>query len=193
MEPLEASWDEALELLGEILESRQCPPRHLVVCGGAALRAAGIVSRVTRDVDVLAQRGEVDGDLATAWPLPDDLKQAVADVAVELKLPEDWLNASTSMLVGPLEDLPSEVWQEMGERSYGSCLRISYLSRIGLIHLKMQAAVQRSEQRDLEDLRALSPTKNECLRAGQWMERIASLDEARRDRLANLLKELGHD
>lgn len=193
MMPSRESWDEALELLGELLESRRCPPRHLVVCGGAALRAAGIVSRVTRDVDVLAEWSEVDGDLATAWPLPEDLKQAVVDIAVELKLPDDWLNASTSMLIGPLEDLPPEVWQEMGEQPYGSCLRISYLGRIGLIHLKMQAAVQRSEQRDLEDLRALSPTKKECLRAVQWMERTDSLDEARRDRLANLMKELGHD
>lgn len=104
MEPRNASLDEALELLGEILESRQCPPRHLVVCGGAALRAAGIVSRVTRDVDVLAERGEVDGDLTAAWPLPEELKQAVAEVAVELKLPVDWLNASTSMLIGRLEE-----------------------------------------------------------------------------------------
>ncbi len=64
--------DGALQLLGEVMEIRNLNPQHLVVCGGAALRALKIVSRTTRDVDVLAFRGDVDGEINMAWPLCDE-------------------------------------------------------------------------------------------------------------------------
>ena len=128
------------------------------MCGGAALRAAAVISRVTKDVDVLATRGEVDGEISSAWPLPDSLNQAVADVATELDLPKNWLNASTSLLIGPLDELPAEVWTDLHERSYGSLLRISFIGRAGQIPLKLHAAIGRRETRDLDDLHALAPT-----------------------------------
>lgn len=155
--------DEALRLLGEVMEIRKIAPQHLVVCGGAALRALNIVSRTTRDVDVLAFRGEVDGELNIAWPLCEDLKAAVADVATELKMTKkDWLNASTSFLIGALEELPSSIWQDLMVKTYGSRLTISFVGRIGLVFLKLRAAVQRDEKRDRDDLVALAPTFTEC-------------------------------
>lgn len=156
--------DEALRLLGEVMEIRKINPQHLVVCGGAALRALKIVSRTTRDVDVLAFRGEVDGEINMAWPLCDDLKAAVADVATELKMAKkDWLNASTSFLIGSLEELPSSMWKDLVVKTYGSRLTISFIGRIGLVFLKLRAAVQRDEKRDRDDLVALAPTSAECL------------------------------
>ena len=47
---------EALTLLGERLRLVGAAPQELVVCGGSSLIAAGFVSRVTRDIDVLALR-----------------------------------------------------------------------------------------------------------------------------------------
>lgn len=185
-------WDEALTLLGEVLESRRFAPCHLVVCGGAALRALGVVSRSTRDVDVLALRGEVDGEIGAAWPLPDALKEAVAEVAVELNLPPDWLNAAASLLIGPLEELPPEVWSDLREEAYGMRLRISYVGRAGQILLKLHAALDRREPRDLDDLKALAPTADEYRRAVRWVSESAAMDAARQQRLEEILKLLGH-
>jgi hypothetical protein len=191
MEPGAAEWDEALSLLGEVLESRRTAPCHLIVCGGAALRAGLVVSRVTKDVDVLATRGVVDGEISAAWPLLESLKTAVFDVAVELGLPANWLNASTSLLIGPLEDLPSEVWRNLQEKSYGSCLRISYVGRTGQIPLKLRAAVERREARDLDDLKALAPDAGEFHRATAWLRGVG-LDAAGERRLNEISKILGH-
>ena len=154
--------DEALRLLGEVMAIRKLQPQNLVVCGGAALRAMNIVSRTTKDVDVLAFRGEVDGEIRFEWPLPEELKAAVADVATELGLREDWLNASTSLLIGSLSDLPASIWKNPMVKSYGSRLTICFIGRIGLIFLKLRAAVERDEKRDRDDLVALAPTIAEC-------------------------------
>ena len=191
MKPDTAEWDEALTLLAEVLESRSAAPCHLIVCGGAALRAEMIVSRVTKDVDVLATRSEVDGEISAAWPLPELLKEAVAEVAVELGLPANWLNASTSLLIGPLEELPPEVWKDLREKPYGPHLHISYVGRAGQIPLKLRAAVGRNETRDLDDLKALAPDANECRRAAHWLRR-AGLDAVGERRLNETLNLLGH-
>lgn len=191
MKSVAPEWDEALTLLGEVLESRRTAPCHLIVCGGAAIRAELIVSRVTKDVDVLATRGEVDGEISAAWPLPEPLKEAVSDVAEELGLPANWLNASTSLLIGPLEQLPPEVWNDLREKSYGRSLRISYVGRAGQIPLKLHAAMGRNEARDLDDLKALAPTAEECRRAAGWLRR-AALDDAGERRLNEILELLGH-
>jgi hypothetical protein len=186
-----ANWDQALALLGEVLESRRAAPCHLIVCGGAALRAAALVSRVTKDVDVLATRGEVGGEITSAWPLPDTLKEAAAEIAAELGLPTNWLNASTSLLIGPLDELPVEVWTDLHERSYGFRLRISFIGRAGQIPLKMRAAISRRETRDLDDLHALAPTADECRQATQWLRRTG-FNAADEQRLLEILTLLGH-
>lgn len=155
--------DEALRLLSEVMEIRKIHPQHLVVCGGAALRELKIVSRTTRDVDVLAFRGDVDGEINMAWPLCDELKAAVADVATELKMAKkDWLNAYTSFLIGALEELPASIWKDLKVKTYGARLTISFIGRTGLVFLKLRAAVQRDEKRDKDDLLALAPTLAEC-------------------------------
>lgn len=185
-------WERAIFLLGEELERLGAAPYRLVVCGGAALLATGVVSRVTRDVDVLAARGEVDGEISCACPLPEEIRNAVADVAVELDLPANWLNAATSMLIGPLEDLPKEVWQDMEERSYGACLRISYVGRRGQIFLKFRALAGRAEDRDADDLKALAPDAAQCCEAIESVRKNQVVDAEGERRLQKILTELGH-
>ncbi len=46
--------DQALRLLDGRLVQAGAPPVNLVVCGGAALIMAGLLSRTTRDVDIVA-------------------------------------------------------------------------------------------------------------------------------------------
>ncbi len=45
---------EALQLLHEQLLLNDAPKTELVVCGGSALIATGLVSRTTQDVDIIA-------------------------------------------------------------------------------------------------------------------------------------------
>jgi 16S rRNA G966 N2-methylase RsmD len=52
---------------------------HLSVVGGSGLIAIDAVSRVTRDVDVVAL--ERDGELVSAEPLPASVRDAAATVA----------------------------------------------------------------------------------------------------------------
>lgn len=86
-----ARLDEALTLLAERLKLTAAEPEELVVCGGSSLIARGYVSRVTRDVDVVARRVR-GADLVSARPLPPLLIEAAARVAVDLGLPARWLN-----------------------------------------------------------------------------------------------------
>ena len=102
--------NEALTLLAERLEVAKCNPVHMVVSGGSALLARDIVSRHTHDIDVLAMRGEIDGELMPAWPLPEYAKKYAGFIATTKHLDPDWLNATTSLMVIRLENFPREVW-----------------------------------------------------------------------------------
>jgi len=181
----------ALSLLGGILEVRDTAPVELVVCGGAALRAIGLVSRPTKDVDVLARRGEIDREVMVAWPLPPFLLEAVAQVAAEMRLPTNWLNASTGMHTMALEHLPAPVWSDLVEQDYGSRLRIGFVGRKGLLFLKAHAAIDRNEKRDLFDLKAIDPTSAEWQEVLDWLEKRSLLNEGTRARLKEVASELG--
>ena len=116
----------------------------------------------------------------------------MADVAIELGLPTNWFNAATSTLIGPLEDLPKEIWQDLEERSYGSCLRIGYVGRLGQIFLKFWALAGREEDRDADDLKALAPDAATCRRAIDWVRQTQSIDASGEGRMQKILTELGH-
>jgi hypothetical protein len=61
--------EKALALLGARLDLAQAPATGIVVCGGSALIALGLIRRTTRDVDVLALINST-GDLVSPEPLP---------------------------------------------------------------------------------------------------------------------------
>ena len=79
--------DEALLLLHEQLELHNAPHSEIVVCGGSALIAIGLVSRTTRDVDVVALMHR--GELKHSEPLPEHIQQAATKVSEILGLPDD--------------------------------------------------------------------------------------------------------
>ena len=87
--------EKALSDLGRRLEDMDQGPHHIVVCGGSALIAMGLVPRTTKDVDVVALI-DSQGNLATPDPLPQELLQAVRDVATTHKLDDWWLNNGPS-------------------------------------------------------------------------------------------------
>lgn len=176
---------EALTLLGALLEE-SAVSISLVVAGGSALLAQKITTRSTHDVDVIA----LDGGDTRAHPFPRALITAAAEVAKELHLDSNWLNNSMSLFLGR-DQLPEPIWWSFDTRSYGPCLRVSYIKRDGLILLKIHAALDRDEPRDLTDLTALQPDGEETRRHVDWILNEI-LGQTTHPKLPGVLTHLGH-
>jgi hypothetical protein len=186
----EANLITAFELLDEFLTAGSAATVWLVVGGGSALLVQRLSSRQTQDVDVLAMR-EWEGNVVSAYPLPDTVKQAAAKVAEELRLDPDWLNGAASHHGFDLSQLPAWFWQELDTREYGSNLKISFIGRKGLVLLKLSAALDRDQRRDIEDLACLKPSSAEMEELLRWV--LWNLHETTtHHKLPTLLRELGH-
>lgn len=150
-------------MLGDVLETR-AHTYEVVAVGGSALVLLGYVHRATRDVDLIALLEQ--GRLAPASPLPAPLAEAVADVARALELPGDWLNAgpASALELG----LPEGFVDRLESRRYGG-LVLHLAGRTDLIALKLYAAVdQGPRSRHTTDLQSLAPTHAELLAAAMW-------------------------
>jgi hypothetical protein len=159
-----ATADRLLTALGEQL-SLAGYEYDLIVIGGSALLALGLVSRSTQDVDVVALAG-VAG-LEEALPLPPPLIDGRDRVARDFGLPEDWLNSQAAADMLRL-GLPDGFMERLTRREYGPSLTVRYASRIDQIHFKLHAAVDRGGGKHLADLRTLEPTPDELVAAGRW-------------------------
>src|ERR1700686_5293830 len=88
--------NELLSALSEQLATRG-EAHTIVVVGGSALISLELVSRTTRDVDVVALFK--DEELVSAKPLPEGLVSAVRQVAEDFGLPSNWLNEGPADLL----------------------------------------------------------------------------------------------
>jgi hypothetical protein len=135
-----------------------------VVCGGAALQVAGLVTRTTEDIDVVAS--VVDGKDVDPEPFSAPLKEAIRRVGVDHGLPEDWLNS------GPRENqrlgLPEGLLERAVTREYGPLLRVRFIDRVDQIHFKLYASVDQGLGKHVDDLRALNPAPDEMEAAALW-------------------------
>lgn len=165
-----AGVDEAFRLLAERLQFEEAPPVALLVGGGSALDVLGLVSRTTKDVDVIALVEGVESGgpaiLKKADPLPEQLAEASHRVARDLGLPEDWLNPGPTSLLD--FGLPHGCLERSLLRAYGASLRVYFVNRIDQIHFKLFAAVDQGGGRHLTDLLALEPTSEDLLAAARW-------------------------
>lgn len=156
----------ALEALASFLEADGAERETLVVIGGSALITLGIVSRTTKDVDIMAgvdpERGLVD-----PRPLSEALRSAADKVARELQLDPHWLNTGPADQV--LAGLPEGFLSRLTRHDYGTCLTIYYPDRFDLIHLKLFAIMDQGPGRHVSDLQALKPTEEELLQAARWV------------------------
>lgn len=169
-----------LSLAGERFE--------IVVIGGSALAALGLVARTTRDVDVVAM---VDRDgLVSALPLPPTLAAAAQIVGVDFELEPGWLNAGPAGLLD--FGLPEGFVERCVVRDYGPSLRVLYASRFDQIHFKLYALVDQGSGRHEADLRALQPTGAEIEAAAAWA-RTHDPSQGFADVLARILHHLGFD
>lgn len=158
---------ETLDVLLSALEEQLGALDHhveIVVIGGSALTALGLVRRATRDVDLLAIADR--GQLHLAEPLPNELRAARAAVARDFGLDENWLNAGPTDLIK--WGLPDGFMTRVVTRPYGPALVVHFAGRLDHIHFKLFALVDQGGGRHETDLRALDPTHEELLAAARW-------------------------
>ena len=182
-----------LKLLNDRMELNGALPIRIVVCGGSALIAANLVSRVTKDVDIVALMNN-KFQLIEPAPLPDDFLKAAKQVGELLELPDDWINNEPSSGEGGIFQLglPESFGERLQEVKYGNALTVYFISRIDQIHFKLWAAVDRSGGYHADDLLALSPTVDELVQAAEWS---MSLDpsEGYLEMLKQLLNHIGFE
>jgi hypothetical protein len=123
-----------------------------IAIGGAALSVLGVISRYTRDLDLLETE------------IPDAIRLAAVDFARQHNLAENWLNTGPSSLA---RDLPRGWRARVQVLFSGASLNLSTLSRIDLIRSKLWAMCDR--MRDIDDLVALAPTEKELAKAAAWV------------------------
>lgn len=162
--------DRALQAVGELLAADG--ERHsIVVIGGAALNLLGVVDRTTRDVDIVAftqTPGEHAALTRPPEPLPDSLARAIAQVARDFNLPDNWLNR------GPAGQwdvgLPPGFAERVTWRQYAA-LDVGLSARIDLIFFKLEAAADQpnANNRHFNDLVALRPNSEELQQAADWV------------------------
>lgn len=176
---------EALNLINEQMILNDYPKVELVVCGGAALIALGLVARTTRDIDIIAL---VDaGKLKDSEPLPEYLVEATSKVGEIMKLPQDWFNngPASQFRLG----LPKGMQERLHSVVIGDKLNVHYISREDQIFFKVYASADRGGYH-VDDLKALNPSDEELIAAGRWcMEQDVS--ESFRAILIDMFTQLG--
>ena len=187
-----ANLEDAFTLLANHLERNNAPKTALVICGGASLLAAKVVTRATKDVDIVAFRSE-SGQILAPVPMPDYLLAAAAAVARDLGLDAQWLNNGPSSDEGGLFQmgLPAGFADRLTGRVYGSRLSVYFISRTDQICFKVFSATDRGGV-DIADLQALKPTEAEMETAARWAMTIDVSPEFR-TLLQELLKTLGYE
>jgi hypothetical protein len=154
-----------------------------VVIGGAALNLLGVISRSTKDCDILDP------------PLPPAIVDAARSFATELRrrgeeLQDDWLNNGPASL-GTV--LPPG-WRDRLQPAYsGAAIQLRCLGREDLLRSKLFALCDRGF--DLGDCLALAPTAEELRAILPWLEQQdghPGWPAHVRATLADLDRRLGH-
>lgn len=155
--------EQALELLGELLDERKAP-YEIAVIGGGGLVLLDLIDRATRDIDVVAL--VEGGTYQISEPLPPVLKETAREVALVLDLAEDWLNGAPTDLLRL--GLPEGFRLRAVVRQYRA-LTVQLASRYDQIHFKLYAAVdQGPKSKHFADLKRLRPNTEELIAAARW-------------------------
>jgi hypothetical protein len=156
----------ALNALGALLTSRG-HRYEVVLIGGGNLLLRGIITRPTKDGDLLGER-QPDGAVVQMVLLPAPLRQAISDVATTYGLKDDWLNLGPGSLLD--YGLPAGFESRLERRDFGRGFTVWLAGEYDLIFFKLYAAADHWPARDrhIEDLRELKPTRDDLLEAGRW-------------------------
>ena len=129
-----SSIENALRKLNERIAYQSGRSVQLVVCGGAALIVAGLIKRVTGDVDVLGSVVENEPlKIQIIERFPQWLEEAVRDVARVLELAEDWLNRGPTPVIEKF-GLPPNIENRLIHKRYRQFLDVYFIGRLDQIH-----------------------------------------------------------
>lgn len=175
-----ASLHQALTVLGDILSDRQLH-FEAVAIGGGGLLLLGMITRPTKDVDLVALID--NGSFVSAKDLPKPLLEAIAEVGIALRLGKNWINGGPSDLFSM--GLPEGFASRMNTHRYGG-LTLHLAGRFDQICFKLYATVDQGPQsKHFVDLKMLKPTALELETAAIWCKThdvsegfAASLSEA---------------
>ncbi len=184
-----AEIDRILDALGDQLAAAGSEPLDLLVCGGSALHALHLVTRTTKDVDVVARIEGGSGAMHRPDPFPQALASAIAKVARDFGLKDDWFNPGPASALD--FGLPDGVLKRAEVARYGSHLIVRFFSRYDQIHFKLYAAVDQGGKH-YADLLALNPTAEELLAAAKW-SMTHDVSEAYRGEVKRILIGMGHN
>jgi hypothetical protein len=157
------SLDQALTVLGEILFDRNLH-FEVVAIGGGGLLLLGMITRPTKDLDLVALLDE--GQFISANSLPKPLLEAITEVGIALELGKNWIN------VGPADlfsmGLPEGFAIRMNTRQYKG-LTLHLAGRFDQICFKLYATVdQGPHSKHFADLKLLKPAPEELDIAATW-------------------------
>jgi len=179
------SFEEPLAALGQLLAERG-QRYELLAIGGGALQLLGLITRPTRDIDIVALID--DTRLVPVDALPAPLQLAVEDTAVVLRLPTAWFNAGPRSLIE--FGLPDGILRRAHRRRWGG-LTLHIADRRDQIFFKLYAVVDQGPgSKHFEDLRRLEPTGEELRSAAAWA-RAHDPSEGFRRALLGALRSLG--
>ena len=163
---------------------------EIIVCGGTALSAIGLVKRITKDIDVLAIVKRKDGNFKVIRAdFPPWFEKTIKKVARDFDLPQDWMNSGPTSMVDL--GLPNGLIGRLIEKNYGDNLTVYYVSRFDQIHFKLYASVDRGGYH-VDDLLKLKPTDDEIEAAARW-SMTHDVSEGYKMILKDLLKRLNYD
>lgn len=154
-----------------------------VVIGGAALNLLGVITRATKDCDILDP------------PLPPAIVDAARSFAAEVRrrgeeLQDDWLNNGPASLASVLP--PG--WRDRLQPTFsGAAIQLRCLGRDDLLRSKLFALCDRGF--DLGDCVALAPAAEELRAISPWLEQQdghPGWPAHVRATLADLGRRLGH-
>lgn len=143
-----------LNHLDNIYRDINGPDLEIVICGGTALNLLGLISRPTKDIDLVAPE---------TWP--EELKSAAKITGDFFGLPDNWINA------GPVDllrmGLPNGFFDRCTQIGTQSKLKILITSRYDHVHFKLYACADRGGYH-VKDLKDLNPTPEEIYQAALW-------------------------
>jgi hypothetical protein len=166
-----ADIERALQAVGELLAA-EGESYAIVVLGGAALSLRGIVTRTTRDVDIVAFASDARVPAQAKLhlppkPLPPALVRAIAIVASDFGLDPGWLNTAVDLQMNA--GLPG-FHGRLDWRRYAA-LVVGVASPTDLVAFKLFAAADDGlGGRHVRDLVALRPTPSQLEWAAAWVK-----------------------
>jgi hypothetical protein len=137
---------------------------ELYAVGGGALQLLGLITRPTRDIDIV---GKVEGQrILSMATLPAPLTRAIEDTARLFRISPQWVNTGPQSLLDL--GLPDGAIGRAHRRQWGG-LVLNIADRRDQIFFKLYAAAdQGPRSKHFDDLRRLEPTPDELRDAAAW-------------------------